>query len=76
MRQFLKFFLASLLALVIFTFIAFFIGVSWVAGLAARFNDNTEVTGSKAVLYIDLDEAIREQPQDNPLNILNSDDKY
>lgn len=72
MRQFLKFFLASLLALIIFTVIGFFILAGVVGSVAS--SKNVQI-GEKAVLYIDLSKPIHEQKRDNPLADL-SDEQY
>lgn len=73
MRQFLKIFFASLLAIAFFSFVVFLL----VAGIIGSISSpDKPVTGSKAVLYIDLAQNFTEQGQDNPLAGLSSDDKY
>jgi protease IV len=72
MRQFFKIFFASLLAIIVFAVLLFFIAAGWIAGIASS---DKPAVGGKAVLYMDLSEAIREQVQDNPLSGLNSDDQ-
>jgi protease-4 len=73
MRQFLKFFLASLLALIIFTVVGFFILAGAVGSLTAK--KDVQV-GEKAVLFIDLSKPIREQKQENPIADLSSEEQY
>lgn len=73
MRQFLKIFFASLLAMGVFLVIIFFILAGFIGAVATP--DKPE-TGTKAVLYIDLAQTINEQAQDNPLSGFNADDKY
>jgi len=73
MRQFLKIFFASLVAIVVFSVLVLFILVGWISNLASP---DKPVTGSKAVLYIDLAQTIKEQAQDNPIAGLQTDDKY
>ena len=73
MRQFLKIFFASLLAIVVFSVVAIIIMAGWIGSLATA---ERPATGSKGVLYIDLAQNINEQAQDNPLSGLNTDDKY
>lgn len=70
MRSFLKFFLASLLALVIFTLITIFFLVGWIGGIAS--SQKVE-TGSKAVLVLDMSQTFHERVQENPLSNLGDD---
>src|SRR5450631_1384786 len=64
MRQFLKFFFASFLAVLVFVIMTVLIMVVWAAGTSSA--DKPSV-GTKGVLYIDLGEAINEQGKENPL---------
>ena len=73
MRVFLKIFFASLLAFVVFTLIVVFIMAGIIRSLTS--SRKTE-TGSKAVLVLDLNQALHEQKQDNPLSDLGSEDQY
>ncbi|MEP6747034.1 MAG: signal peptide peptidase SppA [Bacteroidota bacterium] len=76
MGQFFKMFFASLLAMVIFGVLAVIIMVAWVVGIANSVSDNKPSAGNKAVLYLDLGQAIQEQVQDNPLSALNTEDQF
>jgi protease-4 len=77
MRQFFKFFFASFLAMIVFSVIAFIIMIGWIAALTSSVaSDRPSSVGDKAVLYLDLGQAIHEQGQDNPLAGLNTDDQY
>lgn len=73
MRGFLKSFLAALVALIVFTLVAVFILAGIVGGLLSPSKPDV---GSKAVLVLDLSQNFKEQPQDNPLSSLGSDDQY
>ncbi len=73
MGIFLKSFLASLLALVIFFIVMLFIFAGIVTGLTSP---QKVETGSKAVLLLDLGTDFHEQTQNNPLEGLGSDDQY
>lgn len=73
MRQFFKFFTASFLALVIFTFLAIILFAGMVGSLASS---SKPVMPSRAVLLIDLGQHFAEQSQDNILGKLNSADPY
>ncbi|MEJ7769969.1 MAG: signal peptide peptidase SppA [Chitinophagaceae bacterium] len=73
MRNFFKIFFASLLALIVFVVIGIFILVGLVSTVAS--SDEVE-TGSKAVLFIDLNQAFPEQTQENPIAGLSSGDQY
>lgn len=67
MRSFLKIFLASFLALLLFVLIGFLILIAVVAGMTS---DGKPNLGSKGVLVIDLTKEYKEQKNDNPLNTL------
>jgi len=76
MGQFFKIFFASLLAIVVFTVVAGLIMVGWIAAVAGSISSDKPVTGSKAVLYLDLSQSLGEQTKDNPLSGIGSDDQY
>lgn len=61
MRSFFKVFFASLLSLVVFSFIGVLFFVGWIAWVSTKFSRKTPDLGSKAVLYIDLSTTIQEQ---------------
>ncbi len=67
MRNFLKIFFASLLALIVFTVIGFFLLVGFISSAATP---ETPVVGSKAVLVLDLSVNFKEQAQENPFGSL------
>src|SRR5476651_555680 len=67
MKAFFKTFFASLLALIIFTIIAVFVLIGFIATAAT--SEKTPV-GSNAVLVLDLSNQFKEQSQANPVNKL------
>lgn len=67
MRNFLKIFLASFIAMIVFTVIAFFLLVGVVSSAASP---EVPVVGTKAVLVIDLSVNFKEQAQENPFGSL------
>jgi protease-4 len=73
MRSFLKMFLASLLALIVFILISIFFFIGWVSSIAS--SDNERV-GNKAVLVLDLSTPYQERMVDNPLADFGSADQY
>jgi protease-4 len=73
MNSFLKIFLASLLALFVFSILVFFITLGFVSGLAVR--DKTE-TGAKAVLVVDMTVAYPEIRMENTLGAFTGGDNY
>ncbi len=73
MRSFFKMFLASILALFIFTLVGVLIFVSILAGLGSS---DREVTGSNAVLVVDLSSSFPEIGVENPFGSLTGDDGY
>lgn len=73
MNSFLKSFLASLLALFLFSILVFFIAMGFVSGLAVR---EKEKTGEKAVLVVDLAVNFPEIRMDNSLAALAGGDRY
>src|SRR5882724_3766921 len=72
MPGFLKFFLASLLALIVFTIIAIFFVIGWIGGIAS--SQRTEVE-AKSVLVLDLSQEFHERKVENPLSGL-GDEQY
>lgn len=73
MRQFLKFFLASLTAILVFSLIVFFVFIGFIGSLAS--SDKPSVRYN-SVLYIDLNQAIKEQKVANPLSTFEPEDKF
>jgi protease-4 len=72
MRSFLKFFLASFVALIVFSILAFFFMLMVFARLAS--SGDKVVTGSNAVVVVDLSQGLREQRVEDPLRTFLSDD--
>jgi protease IV len=64
MGSFFKMFFASLLALVIFTLVVFFLGMALVAGIA---DGDKPVIAKNSVLVLNLSQPFAEQQVDNPL---------
>ncbi len=73
MRGFFKSFFAALVALIVFTVIVVFVLIGIVGGLLSPGKPDI---GAKAILVVDLGQTYKEQPQDNPLSDLGSDDQY
>lgn len=73
MNSFLKIFLASLAALLVFTVVAFFITLGLLSGLATP---QKEKTGARAVLMIDLAQTYKEVRVENPLAGLGGKEQY
>lgn len=73
MNSFLKIFLASLAALLVFSVMVFFIAMGLVSGLATP---KKEETGPKAVLTIDLSQPYQEIRIENPLAGLAGGEQY
>jgi protease-4 len=73
MRQFLKFFLASLTAIIVFSVIVFFVFIGFIGSLAS--SDKPSVR-TNAVLYIDLNQPIKEQKVANPLSSFEPEDEF
>ena len=67
MRTFFKIFFASLLALVVFTVVGFFVTSAVLSTLMTK---EKEAVGGKAVLVVDLSESFPEVAQGNPLEKL------
>ena len=72
MGGFFKMFFASLLALIIFSVIGFFIFLAFIAGLASSDKPSVE---KNSVLVVNLNQAFLEQEVDNPLAALSSNDE-
>jgi protease-4 len=72
MNTFFKTFFASLLSLVIFALIIFFVLAAWIASLASKDQARTE---PKSVLVINLAENFKEQQVKNPLSVVSSNDE-
>lgn len=73
MRNFFKIFLASLLALVVFSVIVFFFMVGAVSGLTAK---EPATVGNKAVLVIDLGQDFSEVPDESAISQLTDPEQY
>jgi protease-4 len=73
MKSFFKIFLASLLALVVFSVISFFLMLGFISGLATK---DKAKTGNKAVLVIDLNKLYPEIGVKNPLAAFSGEDRY
>ncbi len=73
MKSFLKIFLASLLALIVFSLIAFFMFMGIVSGLATP---EKVKTGPNAVLLLDLSQQFQEIGVENPLGSIGNPDYY
>ncbi|MCO6495379.1 MAG: signal peptide peptidase SppA [Bacteroidetes bacterium] len=67
MRQFFKFFLASVLGFFVSIFLIVFIGVILIAGMVAALGDKSVKPKQNMVLELDLNYSIGEQTIDNPL---------
>ena len=72
MRSFFKIFLATLLALAVFTVIVIFFIVTYIGGIANR---QAPKVLAKSVLVLDLGQHYAEQLQHNPLTILSGEEK-
>jgi protease IV len=73
MNSFFKIFFASLLALLVFTLIGFFIFTAMLSSLATPVKERI---GSKAVLVLDLSMPFPEIPVNNPFAGLGGEDQY
>lgn len=69
MNSFFRTFFASLLSLVVFSLIIFFLVVGWIAGLATKEKPRIE---SNSVLVLDLGESFKEQGVESPLSTFSS----
>lgn len=72
MRSFLKFFLASLLALIVFTLLAVFFVVGFVGGIASKERPRV---AAKSVLVLDLGKSFPEQMKESPLTFVSSESR-
>ncbi len=72
MRNFFKIFFACLLALVIFTILAFFFFVAAVGGLTSK---DKPMIASRSVLVLDLSQHFAEQVQRDPLNFFSNESR-
>lgn len=72
MRNFFKIFFACLLALVIFTILAFFFFVAAIGGLTSK---DKPMIASRSVLVLDLSQHFAEQVQRDPLNFFSNEDR-
>lgn len=72
MKSFLKIFLASLVALIVFSLIVFFLFVGWIAGLTSKERPHVE---TKSVLVLDLSQGFKEQQVESPLSQFSSNDE-
>ncbi|MBC7826690.1 MAG: signal peptide peptidase SppA [Chitinophagaceae bacterium] len=73
MKSFFKIFFASLLALVVFSIISFFVAAGFISGLASR---GQATTGNKAVMVIDLNTLYPEITVKNPLPSFSGEEHY
>jgi len=72
MKSFFKIFFASLLSLVIFSLIVFFLLAGWLAGLASKEKPRVE---TKSVLVLDLSQDFKELAVESPLSGFSSNDE-
>lgn len=72
MKSFFKIFFATLLSMLIFSLIVFFLFVGWVAGLTSRGKTSVE---PKSVLVLDLGQNFKEQQVESPLSSFSSSDE-
>ena len=70
MRSFFKFFFASLLALIVFCMIIFFLAIAVIGTIASR--DKEEIA-SKTILELDLGQTFSESSQPDPFSVLSGD---
>lgn len=72
MRNFFKIFFACLLALAIFTAVAFFFFLAAIGGLTSK---DKPVVAKNSVLVVDLSQHFAEQAQEDPFGFLNKDNR-
>lgn len=72
MRSFFKVFFASLLALVVFSLIAFFLLAAIIGGMTS---ESKPVVADNSILLIDLSQSFREQARENPLSSFSSNEE-
>ncbi|QMW05883.1 signal peptide peptidase SppA [Spirosoma foliorum] len=65
MRQFLKYVLATIIGLILFSFVGFLILIGFAAALSSSSDQKTDVKAN-SVLKIDLDKPIEERSSENP----------
>ncbi len=73
MRQFFKIFFATLLAIIVFSVIVILVTAGWIGSMASH---GKPETGTRGVLYIDLQQVITEQEISNPLADIGAGDEY
>src|SRR6476660_8087991 len=72
MKSFFKIFFASLLSLVIFSLIVFFLFVGWLSGLASK---EKPTIVAKSVLVLDLSQDFKELAVESPLSGFSGNDE-
>ena len=72
MNSFFKMFFASLLALIIFSVIGFFIFLVFIAGLA---KSDTPLVEKNSVLVVNLGQLYQEQKMESPLALVSSNEE-
>jgi protease-4 len=72
MRQFFKFFFASLLGITVFTVIVFVLLLIVIGSIASS---DKPAVGAKAVLHLDISKSIKEQAVDNPFSDFGGEDQ-
>jgi protease-4 len=76
MKNFFKIFFASLLALIVFTMLAFFVFVGIIGLIASASSSDAPEIKSKSVLVLDLSETFPEQSKEDPFAVfMNTTDK-
>ncbi len=76
MKNFFKIFFASLLALIVFTMLAFFVFVGIIGLIASASTSDAPEIKSKSVLVLDLSETFPEQSKEDPFAVfMNTTDK-
>ncbi len=73
MAQFFKYFFAALLALFVFSVLAFFLLIGFAGALASKEKVTLE---THTVLYLDLGKPLSEQTKEDPLAIINGQESY
>jgi protease-4 len=70
MKNFFKIFFASLLALIVFTMLAFFVFIGIIGFIASATSSDAPKIESKSVLVLNLSQTYPEQSKDDPFNAL------
>ncbi|MFN9855743.1 MAG: signal peptide peptidase SppA [Bacteroidota bacterium] len=70
MKNFFKIFFASLLALIVFTMLAFFVFIGIIGLIASASSSDAPKIESKSVLVLNLSQSYPEQSKDDPFNAL------